>query len=348
MIDNPIYEEDLSYINQVNIPWENLTGSSILITGGTGLIGSAIVDALIYRNEKMKAGITLWVISRNKKTVIERFGKYLKKDYFNFIQMDVCNEIQINSKIDYIIHGASKGDPLSFATDPVGVMNANYIGLYHVLELAREKKPKKVLYISSGEVHGRHNENVDSDIGLKEEDYGYLDILNQRASYASSKRASETLCVCYYNQYGINVNIARPCHIYGPAMLVTDSRVINEFIFRAKNHEDIIMKSDGRQKRSYCYVADTITALFTILLNGENGKAYNIANKDSIITVKELAILIAKIAHIDLKQVLPTEHESKGYSDITKAVLDSTKLEKLGWTAKYDIETGIRHVLQLI
>lgn len=353
MLEHRLYEEDMKQINHIDIPWDQIEGKTILITGGTGLIGSVLVDALIYRNEKEQTNINIWVLGRNNATIKEKFGPYLEKEYFHYIKQDVCEKINISEPIDYIIHGASKGDPHSFANDPVGVMNANYLGMYQVLELAREKQVKKVLFISTGEVYGTQNKSDDitlkyEALGLKETDYDYLDILNPRSCYASSKRAAETLCVSYNSQYGIKVSIARPCHTYGATMLDSDNRVIGEFIRKAEDHLEIVMKSQGVQRRSYCYVSDTITALLYILLLGDNGNAYNIANKNSIINIKELAELIARKAETKVVFGLPNEIEKKGYSNIVNAVLDENKLKDLGWKPKYGIQEGIERTLEIL
>lgn len=350
MIEHKLYAEDLSQINQLKLPWSNLDGSSILVTGATGLIGSILVDTLILRNEMRKADINIWVLGRNEATLRERFGKYFDKDYFHYILQDVSSKIVINMPIDYIIHAASKGDPYSFATDPVGVMNSNYMGMFQVLELAKEKHSKKVLYISSGEVYGIQSLTNAPDINksaMGEEDYGYVNILNPRSCYASSKRATETLCASFGYQYGIDVTIARPCHTYGPTMLSSDSRVIGEFILKALQHSNIVMKSQGIQKRSYCYAADTAAALIYILLLGENGEAYNIANKNSIITIKELAELIARIAKTKVVFEIPEETDTKRDSNIVNGVLKSTKLEGLGWIPKYGIVEGIERTMRI-
>lgn len=353
MLKHELYIEDLEQINSIDIPWERLENRSILITGGTGLIGSVLVDSLIYRNEEKNAGIDIWVLARNEVTLKERFADYINKPYFHYLIQDVCNQIDIDNPIDFIIHGASKGDPYSFVHDPVGVMNANYIGTYQVLELARKKSCEKVLFISSGEVYGNHSDEVMSNEekeirGIKEDEYGYLEILNPRSCYSSSKRAAETLYASYSNQYGITVCIARPCHTYSATMLSTDSRVIGEFIKKGLQHQDIIMKSAGKQLRSYCYVADTVTALLYILLYGNNCSAYNIASKNSIVTIKDLADIVALKSGVEVKHELPSAVEKKGYSEIINAVLNSSELERLGWQARYNIQDGIDRMFQIL
>lgn len=350
MNEHRIYQEDLELINLIDLSWDQLDGSSILITGANGLIGSVIVDSLLYRNEKKSGNIDIWVLSRNESTLRWRFGEYVNKKYFHYVLCDVVNEFTIDAPIDYIIHGASKGDPYSFATDPVGIMNANYIGMYHILEMAKKKKVKKILFISSGEVYGMVSKEVldNRATGITEQDYGYLDSTNARNSYASSKKAAETLCIAYVRQYGLDVTIARPCHTYGSSLLPSDNRVVGEFIRNALANKDIVMKSQGIQRRSYCYVADTVAAIWYLLIKGKRGEAYNIANSESTVSIKELAELISNIANVKISYVNPDEMDLKGYSTIMHAILDPGKLSALGWYPRMTLKEGICRTMQIL
>ena len=350
MMDNKLYIDDLAQINKTDIPWNELQGKAVLITGANGLFGSVLVDTLIYRNEIMQGNTDIWVLVRNEEFSRKRFGNYINKKYFHYLIQDVCLNIRIDSSIDYIIHAAGKGDPRSFATDPVGIMNANYLGILQVLELAKDKKSIKVIYISSGEVYGIVKpEFISGEYqGIQEKEYGYLDILNPRACYASSKRAAETLCISYSKQYGVDVNIARPCHTYGPTMLESDSRVINEFIRAVLEHSDIVLKSPGLQQRSYCYIADTAAAIFTLLLSGKKDEAYNISNPNSILTIKELAELLTRIGGTKIRYEISDHIEKSGYSDIVHAVLDARKLYDLSWRPLYNMDEGIIRTIKIL
>lgn len=350
MLKHRLYIEDLEQVNSINIPWNQLEGTNVLITGGTGLICSVLVDSLIYRNEKYNSKISIWVLARNELILKERFKEYINKSYFHYVLQNVCNEIIIKEPIDFIIHGASKGDPYSFVQDPIGVMNANYLGTYQTLELARKKNTKKVLFISSGEVYGDYKlayEDIISD-GLKENQYGYIDILNPRSCYASSKRAAETLCASYSSQFGIKVNIIRPCHTYSATMLSTDKRVIGELIRLGLKHEDLILKSAGRQLRSYCYAVDTITALLYVLLCDSDLKAYNISNRNSIVTLKDLAELIAEKSGVGIKYEIPSKLEVSGDAKINYAVLNPTEIENLGWRPIFNLQDGINRIFEML
>ena len=164
------------------------------------------------------------------------------------------------------------------------------------------------------------------------EDYsGYVNCNTSRSCYPSSKRAAETLCASYAAEYGIDVVIARPCHIYGPNFTETDNRVYAQFIRNILKGEDIVMKSSGEQFRSWCYVVDCVSALLFILLKGVSGEAYNIADSVSVITIRQLAEMLSGIGNVVIDA--PSVAEKKGYNPVSKSVFSIDKIETLGWEA---------------
>ena len=310
---------------------------TVLVTGASGLIGSAFVDLLMDLN-KHEAVIQVYAISRNRSYAERRFKAYWNDPLFTYLRHDVLDSLSLNTPIDYIVHGASNASPKRYAEDPVGTMKTNLWGVANLLELARDKQAR-LLYISSGEVYGE-GDGTD----FTETYSGYVNPLNPRSCYPSSKRSSETLCVVYKEQFGVDVVIARPCHIYG-SDIERDDRAFAQFLRKAKVKEDIILKSKGQQVRSYCYVADCASALLYILLKGENGEAYNIANRHSVLSIKQLAEMIASAAGTQVVYDLPSEQESKGYSVIQRAVLDPSKLEALGWQPYYSLHDIISRLI---
>ena len=161
-----------------------------------------------------------------------------------------------------------------------------------------------------------------------------------RACYPESKRAAETLCASYAAQYGVDALVARLCHVYGPTFTASNSRADAQFIRKALAGEDIVMKSTGSQVRSFCYVADAVNALLT-LLAGAKGQAYNVANRASVASIRQYAETLADIAGVKVVFDVPPEAEKAGYTKITRAVLNPAKLEGLGWTPRYDLRQGL-------
>lgn len=341
--NNSIYMNDLERTAKNISELEKFRDKSFFITGATGLICSYLIDLLMVYNKTYNGNIKIVAVGRSLKRGNERFSHYFNDKNFSFYEHDIINAIQLSETFDYIIHGASNANPIAYSEDPVGTMLSNIIGMKNILEFSRKMKKAKVLYISSGEVYGESSSNC-----LKENDYGYIDILNTRSCYPSSKRATETLCVSYGKQYSIKTMIARPCHIYGPTAINNDYRASNQFIQNGVNKKDIILKSSGSQIRSYCYVGDCVSGLLKILLCGELGEAYNISSEDSTVSIRELAKIIAQQTKTDVIFSAPEKKEKEGYSVFSKAVMDNTKLKKLGWSSKNNINNGIKRTIEIL
>lgn len=322
--------------------FEKLKNKSIFITGINGLIGSCIVDTLTVLNEIMNYNIKIIGLVRNKNKLLDRFKE---NKHIEIIEQDVSYPIEYKDNIDYIIHAASNAHPLAFSNDPVGTMLSNFIGAKNILELARIKKCAKVEYVSSGEVYGQGTEDV---LEFFEDYNGKISSTNVRSCYPISKLSSETLCVSYNEQFKTNAVICRPCHCYGPTQTESDSRVSAQFINNVLNNENIIMKSEGKQIRSYCYVVDCVMAMLVLLLKGENSEAYNIANPNSIISIKEMAEFIAQASNKRVILDLPSDIEKKGYNPVTRSVLNSDKIMKLGWNPMWNFEKGIKETIEIM
>ncbi len=330
------------------IPYiDELNKKTILITGATGMICSAVCDILFYLNRKKNAGIKIILAGRSKKNMESRFINNVEGRDYTFINYDAANAQKLDVKADYMIHGAGNAHPALFGRQPVETMLANIVGLQSVLEAACSGRSKRVLYISSSEVYGNCMDTAWNKMPYTEEDYGYVDLLNPRAAYPSSKRAAETLCAAYIQEYGLDIVIVRPGHIYGQTITDTDSRASAQFTRKAANGENIVMKSAGDQLRSYCYVLDCASAILTVLLGGQTGEAYNISNRNCVVTIRDLAEAFAKTAGVCLTFENPSDAEQKNYNLMSNSSLNAEKLEKLGWRAQFDLEEGARRTVGL-
>jgi len=343
--NNSSYIEDMEFLLNSNILLEQMIGSSVLITGASGLIGSFLVDLFMFYNEQYSCNISVFAMSRNKTSLEKRFKTHRGNPNFHIIQHDVTSRITCDYRFDYIIHAASNAYPQVFSTDPVGTIMGNVCGVYNLLEYARQRGLKRFLFISSGEIYGQGSEGISA---FEESYSGYIDIVNPRSCYPNGKRTAETLCVSYTKQYCVDTIIARPCHIYGPTATKNDNRVTAQFINNVLEGKDIVMKSKGLQLRSYCYVVDCVSAIITILLRGQTGNAYNIANSNSNVTIREMAEIIANISGKEVIFQLPDEVEKAGYNLVTHSVLNARKLEGLGWSAKYDIQKGLKRTIEIL
>lgn len=324
-----------------NINYEKLDGKAVLVTGATGLIGKALVDYLFVICDKYKIKMKIYAASRSEDSFNARFEKREGLFYFNYT---LTEKADTKIRFDYIIHSASNADPKMFDADPVGTMTSNFAGAYNLLEYARQNKTQRLLFVSSGEVYGQWDGECDA-FG---EDYsGYVDFGSVRGCYPSAKRAAENLCVCYGAQYGVDTVIVRPSHTYGPTQLKRDSRAVSEFFNCAIEGRDIVLKSKGLTVRSYTCVFDCVSGIVTALLNGKSGEAYNIANKESVVSIGEAAQMIAGCAGKKVVFDIP-DGGVRGAGNIARGVLDGTKLESIGWKPVFDIEKGIRTTYEIM
>ena len=346
--ENSLYIEDVKYVGELLLPFEKLAGKTIVLSGATGLIGSFLIDTLMYRNNKYNDGIKIVALGRSRDRICSRFDISDDNELFTSIEQDVnddiCDELK-NIEADYVLHLASNTHPLQYSTDPIGTVITNIIGLKNMLDYAADTNAERFVFASSVEVYGENR----GDTEYFAEDYlGYIDCNTLRAGYPESKRAGETLCQAYMKQKGLDVVIPRLSRTYGPTMLKSDTKAISQFIKKGVDKEDIILKSEGTQLYSYSYVADAVSGLLYCLLVGSTGEAYNIADPGSDITLKDMAQLIAEYAGKKVVFELPDATEAAGYSKATKAILDSGKLKKLGWTARYDMKEGLIRTIDVL
>lgn len=318
------YHDGIKAVSSLTLPWEKLRSCNILITGASGLIGSCLVDILM---ENPHRDYQVYALGRNKFRMAKLFNRYEADSRFHLLVADVSLPLTFDIPFHYMIHAASGAGPADFSERPVEVMKANFLGVQNLIEYGKAHALKRFLFVSSGEVYGEGDGRV-----FTENYSGYVDITNPRSCYPSSKRAAETLCVSYALEYGVDVVIVRPSHTYGPCFTENDTRVYAQFIRNVIKGEDIVMKSAGEQYRSWCYVVDCASGILYVLLKGQTGNAYNIADTSSNITIKELAKMVAEIGGRKVVLQKPDEKERKGYNVVKKSVFATDRLQSLGWS----------------
>lgn len=339
---HPQIQEDLKQLVGQDLPWQKLKDKAVLVTGATGMLASYIGFTLLYLNEKLDLNIQPIFLARNKETLQQVYGNELARAHC--IIQDVCEPIKYKNTVDYIFHAAGAASPYYILNDPIGIINANIQGTQQVLELARYCQTENVVFTSTREVYGR----VENKTSIDENDMGVLDPLNSRACYPESKRAAEALLMAYHTQYGINFNSLRIAHTYGPGMQIKgDGRVMSDFIYDAVNDKNININSEGTALRSFCYITDTVSAIFTILLSGQKNCAYNIANETEPLRLLELAHLIQRIAASgNSVNTLSNPSATQGYTNYQRVRLNTSRLEKLGWQPRIKLPIGLKNTLQ--
>lgn len=338
------YKRDIQIAINATVGMEKLFNSSVLIAGGSGLIGSFMADMLLYINSHMNANITVYAMDLSADRLASRYAG-IETDKLQLIEHNVNQLPNFSFDVDYIIHAASPAFPAAFNNDPVGTVMSNILGTKYLLDYGREHGARRMLYISSGEVYGQGDLSLES---FDEAYAGYVDSTSARSCYPNGKRAAETLCVSYTKQFDLDTVIVRPSHTYGPTVTKADNRANAQFVNKGLAGEDIVLNSAGNQMRSYTYLADAASAILSVLTNGKSANAYNIANHDSRTTIAGFAKVVAAQTGTKVIFADPDEVAKVEMTPIAKQVLSSQKLEGLGWKGQFTIEEGIEHTLQIM
>lgn len=344
------YKEEIETLLKQTMPWGQISGKTILISGATGMIGKCIIDILMQYNDFCTANVTrpaaavkVIALSRNEENAEKRLFEHWNKETFQYIFCDINQSIPECGPVDYIIHAASNTHPLQYSGDPVGTIAANVIGTKNLLDYAVSHKTKRFCFLSSVEIYGENRGDTDR---FREDYLGYLDCNTLRAGYPESKRVGETLCNAYYQAYHLDFVIPRLSRVYGPTMLMSDSKAISQFIKKAAAGEDIVLKSAGGQLYSYTYVLDAAMGVLAVLLDGKCGEAYNISDVESEVTLRQITEWLAKDNGVEVCFEIPDATEQAGYSTATKAILDTQKISALGWQPQTHMREGLRKTVQ--
>ena len=335
LLESKMYQDDLSKAIK-NIDLKLLDNKTFFITGGLGLIGSTIVDVLITYGKTGK----IYIGARDYNQFKKRFGGF---NNVRYIPYNALEKLQLDKKINFIIHGAGLASPELYTSNPVETMLSNFDGIHSLLEYARSENVERVLYISSSEVYGKKSIQE----SFKEDTYGIINIDNIRSSYAITKCASEMLCKSYNVDFGVDTVVVRPGHIFGPSAQKTDRRISSEFAYQAASRNELIMKSSGMQKRSYCYSIDCAIQILTVLIKGKSNQAYNIGH-DEVVTIREMAEILAKAGNTSLSAIEASEEEKKNFNPMCNSSLDNNKVKNLGYVDTFSVEEGLIHTVEIL
>jgi nucleoside-diphosphate-sugar epimerase len=344
-LTNPIFLEDLAEIASAPLPWHQLSGTTILVTGAGGFLPAYMVETLLYLNDHiLQTPAKIVAIVRNRARAEERFRAHLHRSDLEISVQDVSAPLDYSGPFHFVIHAASQASPVYYATDPVGTLSANVLGAFHLLTASQAQHDMRgFLYFSSGEVYGNvtHGQKPTA-----EHDFGITDCTELRACYGESKRMAENMCVSWAHQYKLPTRIARPFHTYGPGMRLDDGRVFADFVRDLLAGGPIVLQSEGVARRTFCYLADATLGFFTVLLVGSDGEAYNVSNPAGECSIAELADRLAAEFSTTVDRRYRPSGSAYVTSTIQSTVPDIRKLEGLGWKPHRGIEDGFRRTVE--
>lgn len=340
-VENKIWQEDIQKLLQEEI-FDFYKNSSILITGATGLIGSWLVFSFLAANRIKNSNNKIYALVRDFEKAKKLFKNVLDNPNLEIITQDIREKIQITGKIDYIFHCANITSSKMMIEKPNEVISSTIEGTKNVLDFALEKKAK-VLYLSSVEIYGKHKEKKED---IKEDDYGVLDSKNIRNCYPISKKMAENLCIAYFVQSNLDVKIARLTQTFGSGISKNDNRVFAQFAKAIIKKQDIVLKTDGLSYKNYCYITDAISSLLTIMKKGKQSEIYNVANYNTAITIKDLALkLIEKYKTSEIKYEIDDKNP---YLDNVHLKLNSQLLQSLGWKPKVGLDEMFERLIEYL
>lgn len=338
-----VEQRDIEIILNNPIDWEVFRDKTVLITGATGRLGMYILEAISKANIDWNLNITILALARSESKLNRIFGNSLQLPYIHAVVQDITEPIHWEGEIHYIFHTAGLASPMDFTHQPVDTLWGHVQGTHNVLELAREKHSQRVFYVSTVEIYGEWKKEEE----IRETDMGPMCCNTARACYPEAKRLCETMLATYEAQYHISYTGVRLCHTFGPGIVLDDGRAFSEFLKDVIDGEDIILQSDGSAMRTYTYVADAVGAMLLAFTKGKN-EFYNVANLGNLISIKDLAELIAGLDPNGKVKVRYAKPESAGlkYLPFKLAIMNVDKIKQLGWEPQIGLEQAFRYTLE--
>jgi len=319
-----IIEKDIESVVSSFDP-DILSGKTVFITGGTGLIGKTLVPVLTGLGAK----VLLLVRSEEK-------AKGLFGETCAYYVGTVETIPAIDRDVDYVIHMASPTSSQFFVNHPVETMTTAIQGTKNILELARQKNVSGLVYLSSMEIYGYPKKGH----MITEDEVSGFDTRIPRNSYPLSKLTCEMMCSAYASEYGVPAKVARLTQTFGPGVEYNDGRIFAEMMRCVIEKRDIVLHTTGETERCYLYTADAASAVLTVLLKGESREVYNVANECTYCSIREMAELVAKLGSIKVQYEIDTVQ--RGYAGTLYSKLDTKKIRNLGWKPK----VGIREIFE--
>lgn len=331
----------------LSLPLKDLNNKKILITGCNGFIASSFIKILSELMNEKKYNLTFYgIVRKNSSEINTVLHKLIKTNKLKIFKVDISKEINININPDICFHAASITSPEEYFSKPIETLLTSSLATINLLNFCVKKKIKKFILLSSGEIYGNLKNNLNKN-NFDEENYGSIDPGKVNSNYSISKKFSENALICWSKQKNIFVNSIRLFHTYGPNMKLNDGRIHSDLVGNVVNNKNLTIKGDPNTRRSFCYITDVINGILTIIIKGKNRESYNLANPREMHKVIEIAKLIKKIQKNKKLKII--KKKSKNINTRLNLFYPSPsiiKLNKLGWSPKVDIKTGLTETLK--
>lgn len=338
-------KEAESVASDSSIDWNQLKESTLLITGATGLIGSACVRALLERNRACDANMRIKALVREPGKAAVALEGYDAADGLELVIGDIKTVGASECASDYIIHAACPTASRFFISHPVETIDTIVAGTSRLLSIAHELDVKSFVYVSSMEVYGEGRAEAGLDSLLDEHDSGSSDLMSVRSCYPEGKRMAEQYCVAYAKEYELPVKVARLSQTIGPGISKDDKRIFAMIARNVSEGEDVVLHTSGESTRMYVYIADAIRALLLLLTKGQPGHAYNIANPETYSSVRGMAEKIAaECAHSPMSVRLDIDPNAP-FPPTHHLPLSVDAIAQLGWYPKVGLTDMYRNLM---
>ena len=339
-----IIEEDIKAIALgIGSDASKLSGKNLLITGGAGFLGNYFLSTLDFLNKNILDEPCKIISVDNFITGLKYNIEHSKN--FKAIKHDVTIPLKVEEDIDYIISAAGIASPRFYRKFKIETIDVGVLGTKNMLELAKEKNVKSMLYFSSSEVYGDPDPRF---VPTPETYFGNVSCIGPRANYDESKRLGETLCVNYFETYKIPVKMVRPFNVYGPGMRMDDYRVIPNFTANVFRGEPIPVYGDGNSTRTFCYVTDALVGFFKVLFSDYNGEPFNVGNDKEEVSIIELAEIMSEIfdSKVEIAKV-DGPNDAYAKADPKRRCPDLTKIRtKLSYAPKVNLRAGLKRFVR--
>jgi len=320
---------------------KRLEGKEVLITGGSGFLGSWFVAVIYYLNSFIfDKPCTVYVMDSGIASDANNALGYIIDDNIQFIQGDISTwKPKEGDKVDFIIHAAGIASPVYYRKFPIETIEGMVLGLINLMKFAVKTGVESFLCFSSSEMYGNPYPEF---VPTKEDYNGNVSAIGPRSCYDESKRMEEAICVAYNKVHNVPVKWVRPFNVYGPGMRVKDDRVVPKFLFQILKNEPLTVHVPGTQTRTFCYITDAMIGFFKTLFSSQNGEVFNIGNPDQELSMYDLAFEMkkligssVKINQVEMPPEYPRDQAQRRCPDIHKAI------KQLNYNPKVSLAQGI-------